>query len=223
MRRDEMTDKAYGDLLDGIAKILVSVGPKAATMEHIASSLKMSKRTLYEIFPSKDRMLEEVMDSIHNRMIDANRRIFENSDNIMDAMIKAFLLQRDFMRHVNVNFFRDMDRHFEKVKLNSEAKKVCYYKGFVDLLKKGTTQGVVRDDINFMVQCRMMDIQMESLKRMEELFPPDISLLEVYDSIVTGFLRGIATPKGMKMLDSLLDKFKEIDSNFHETASKNKH
>ena len=52
----------------------------------------------------------------------------------------------------------------------------------------------------------MMSIQMESLKRMEELFPPDITLLEVYDSICISFLRGISSPKGLEILDGLLEK-----------------
>ena len=49
---------------------------------------------------------------------------------------------------------------------------------------------------------RMMKVQMESVKRMEELFPPDITLLQIYDSISLGFLRSIASPAGMKLLDA---------------------
>lgn len=212
MRRDEMTEEAYETLITAIARILLGTGPKAMTMGSVAKALKMSKKTLYEIFPSKSDMVEQTMNAIHGRMIDANRKIFMTSGNIMEAMFNAFLNQRDFMRMTNVNFFRDMDRHFAEAKRKSEAKKACYYEEFVNLLKKGVTQGVFRNDINYMVQCRMMAIQMESLKRMEELFPPDITLLEVYDSINIGFLRGIATPKGMKMLDSLMERLKSAPS-----------
>jgi len=210
MKREDMTQEAFDALLTDILQILMEKGPKATTMESVASSLKISKKTLYEIFPSKSEMVEEAILALHNRLIETHRKIFESSSNIMEAMFRGFLHQRDFMRHVNVNFFRDMDCHFAEEKRKADIRKRVYYEDFVNLLKKGVEQGYFRKDINFMVQCRMISIQMESLKRMEELFPPDITLLEVYDSINIGFLRSIATPKGMKILDSLIE---ELETN----------
>ena len=48
-----MTEEAYETLITAIARILLGSGPKAMTMGSVAKALKMSKKTLYEIFPSK--------------------------------------------------------------------------------------------------------------------------------------------------------------------------
>ena len=50
----------------------------------------------------------------------------------------------------------------------------------------------------------MMEIQAESLKRMEDLFPPEISLVEIFDTMSLGFLRSIASEEGHRMIDRYL-------------------
>ncbi len=70
----------------------------------------------------------------------------------------------------------------------------------------GVEQGVFRQDVNYPITLRMMSIQMESLKRMEEFFPPDVKLQDALDTIIVGFLRSIASPKGMEILDDIRKK-----------------
>lgn len=208
MTRDGMTKEAFDSLLEDIMNILLDNGLKATTMGSIAKSLKMSKRTLYEIFSSKSQMVEEAIIASHTKMMENNRKIFQSSGNVMESMLKCFMAQRDFMSRVNVNFFRDTDTLFAKERKKSDFKKMSYFEDFVKAMQRGVEEGYFRKDVNFLVQCRMFSIQMESLKRMEELFPPDITLLEAYDSIYLAFLRGIATPKGMEELDKLIANYR---------------
>ena len=51
---------------------------------------------------------------------------------------------------------------------------------------------------------------MESLKRFEQTFPSDITLLDVYDTVCVSFVRGIASEKGMKVIDKFLSKHPEL-------------
>lgn len=74
--------------------------------------------------------------------------------------------------------------------------------------KTGVKQGVFRDDINYEVTAQLLRVQMESLKRMEEFFPKNITLVEAYNAIIVGMLRSIATPKGMEIVDNMANKFK---------------
>lgn len=57
MTREDMTPEAYEELLESITDILLRNGLKATTMDSIAASLQMSKRTLYEIFDNKSQMV----------------------------------------------------------------------------------------------------------------------------------------------------------------------
>lgn len=206
MTREAMTPEAYSALLESITAILMKNGLKATTMDSIATALQMSKRTLYEIFESKSVMVREVMSSLHRRLCEKHKEIFQSSSNVLEAILLSFLHHRDLMSEANVAFFRDMDSHFSDARIHSDDSRKHYHEDLVSLMRQGVKEGYFRKDINYMVQCRMMSIQMESLKRMEELFPPDITLLEVYDSICISFLRGISSPKGLEILDGLLEK-----------------
>ena len=206
MTKDQMTQEAYSSLLNSIADILTENGIKSTSMDLIASTLHISKRTLYEIFENKTEMVTQALSSLHQRMCGEHKKIFETADNILEAIILSFHKQRDLLSKLNVDFFRDMDSYFSEVKVHSKKSKQNFIENIVDMLQKGVEQGYFRDDVNMTVQCRLMLIQMESLKRMEEFFPSDITLLDAYDCASIGFLRSISSPKGMVILDDLIRK-----------------
>lgn len=204
MTREDMTPDAYDALIDAIGELLLKQGLKATTMDSIASALQISKRTLYEIFNSKNEMVICALEASHKKHTANLREIFNTSANIMEGILRGFLYHRDEMSKANVDFFRDMDSLFSDARKHSSDHKKIFLKNYVRVLQQGADEGYFRKDVNFMLQCRLLWIQMESLKRMEEFFPTDITLLEAYDSICISFLRAIVTPLGMLMLDNVV-------------------
>lgn len=177
-------------------------GIKSTTMDLIASRLGISKRTLYEIFGSKDELIRLTLAELEKTQRDFVKTTFKNTGNVMEALIKVFLHTRDAFEKINADFFRDLDLYKEQKKSYEETR--CERnRAMLLMFKKGVAEGMFRPDVNYEIQSRVMGIQMESLKRMEELFPADIHPLQVYDSIIVGFLRGIASEKGMRILDEL--------------------
>lgn len=205
MTREEMHPEAYSALIDAIGNILLTKGLKATTMDSIAATLQISKRTLYEIFSSKTEMVLSAMEAAHKKHSEEVKNIFNTSENVMEAILRGFIYHRDLMRKINVDFFRDMDSLFSEAREYSTENKIKFLENYVKVLNQGVEEGFFRKNINYMLQCRLLWIQMESLKRMEEFFPADITPLEAYDSIYISFLRSIATPVGMQMLDNLVD------------------
>lgn len=208
MTREEMIPEEYDSLILRIGEILIRNGLKATTMDSIASEMQISKRTLYEIFDSKAEMVNKAMEAFHKRHTAELRKIFESSSNVLEGILKGFLYQRDEMSKANPDFFRDMDSIYTEAKKFTSQNNKKFMDNYMYIIREGVKQGVFRDDINYSLQCRLLWIQMESLKRMEEFFPPDITLLDAYDSISIGFLRTIATPSGMIILDDVLKTLK---------------
>ena len=199
----------YEDLMVFIIESLMKNGIKATSMDSLAAARQMSKRTLYEIFSTKDNMLNEVHAFVRENAKKKFKEIFDSSQNIMEAIIRCFLFNRDVIRNVSVNFFKDVHEYAQKNPAKRDKNLLHqHFMNLHEVLKKGVTEGYFIDSINLFVQCRIFSIQMESLKRMEEIFPEDISLLEVYDNIIIGFLRGISTLKGLNELDRLIPSLK---------------
>lgn len=204
MKREEIDSQQQQRILECCMHAILNNGLKATTMDSIAASLQMSKRTLYEIFGTKDNMFVEVMEFFHKRMKQRLTEIFQNSSNIMESIVKSFIFNRDIMSRLSVEFIRDMQEFTFNEHNNSDYRRQQSYQHLYEILQKGVEEGYFIKDLNLKVQCRILNIQMQALKRTEELFPEDITLIEIYDSIILGFLRGISTPKGLEELERYL-------------------
>lgn len=204
MNRSDLTDEQYASLLDAIFCAIVEKGPLHMSMDHVASLLGKSKRTLYEIFDSKDNMIHEVFKRQHFLQKKKFEEIFEHTSNAMEGLAQVIVYQQNIFRKLHPAFFRDMDERFRHLRTNFDEQhnKMIHHLGKV--LDLGKKQGVFRHDIDYHLQLSLLNIQMESLKRMEENFPPDITLIRAYQGITESFLRSIATPKGLQVLETVV-------------------
>lgn len=191
--------------------ILYRNGLKATTMDMVASQLGISKRTLYETFPTKHDMITAALEHDRERQSANHSEAFHREPNLLLAMINVFLQVREKMNDINVVFFRDMDDYFPELR-KLYRNDPPHVKMIMNFFEKGVKQGVFRSDVNIRMTWMLIHIQFESLKRMEENFPPGITFIEAFDSITLGFMRSIASPEGMKLLDSASHLFRTVTS-----------
>lgn len=204
MNTNQISEQDLNRLLDFIYKELKAKGLKGTTMDSIAASYRISKRTLYEIFESKDNMIEAAIGYWRKKTGEKYSEIFASTDNIMEIILKCFLYNRDIMGKTSLAFYRDFHDFVKKNSNQITCKNAVFQEHLRNILQRGIDEGFFRSDINLDVLPQMINMQLEALRRMEELFPEGMSLVEVYDSIIITFLRGISTPKGIETLDSLI-------------------
>lgn len=207
--------KEYDLLLSRILNIVAQRGPKGTIMDTVASELRMSKRTLYEIFQNKNDMLIKVLGWAHQRVNSFIAGFFTEEANVLEAILKVGYLERSFVQRFDVRFFRDMHSLFpdlEKFHQDTEQKRE---KATLEILQRGIRQGLFRPDLNYPVLIEMLRVQMESLKLAETRFPQGIKLEDILDTIHTSFLRSIVTRSGLDLLEEYKpdQKFKESVKN----------
>lgn len=208
MQQTEPQDKEREILLSKIVPIMLERGLKSTTMDVVASELGISKRTLYEKFGSKSEMISDCLAALGRQHQQQINEAFSSSSNVMEAFIKVFKYNRDLMQNVNVEFYRDMDRLYHGNREDYNKTRESHQERMHQMFKLGVEQGMFRPDVDYSVQSKIVGLQMEALKRIEELFPPDITLQRLFDAIMVGFLRSIASEKGMVILDRLTDELK---------------
>ncbi|MDE6246393.1 MAG: TetR/AcrR family transcriptional regulator [Muribaculaceae bacterium] len=201
---NRLSSEDYNTLLERIHPIILDKGLKAATMDIVAKRLQMSKRTLYEIFDSKDDMILKVLSHHADQNHKAVWEIMHTAPNVMEAFIKIFALHRDDFHQMNIAFFKDIDRLYSNIRPEHEENHKKFQKEMLKFINMGIEEGYIRGDLNFPILLRMVEIQMESIKRMEELFPPEITMIELFDTIIVSFLRSISTVKGVELLEQLI-------------------
>lgn len=204
---------SHQELLEAIFEILKENGLTATTMDVVAKKLKMSKRTLYEIFESKTDMITRVFN--HNRDVMQQRfhKIMQEAPNVMVALMRIFAIHRDNISGTDIRFYRDLDELYPGFREQHQRNNDQYRQGTMELFKLGVEQGVFREDVNYDILSKIISCHSEALKRSQKLFPDGLSILEVYDTMTAGFLRSIASPKGYEMLNTIrAEKTEAIDS-----------
>lgn len=189
-----------------IGDILVSRGIKSCTMDRVAAELGMSKRTLYEIFSSKEEMISRVMQYIQKVQLERTEERFRNASNVMEGLALHIFYTQKYISSISPEFFRDMHRH-HRLMADFEQKEREIYQRTTHLLQCGIREGVFREDVDYPVTMTLLRLQFESLNCMRENFPPDVTLAQAFHTIAISFLRSIATIDGLKILEDISKKF----------------
>ena len=137
-----------------------SHGIKSITMDDIAVSLGISKRTLYEVFANKEMLLEACILKEREDMKAYVDEMLATSDHVLEVLLKLYLHSIERFHATHKSFFEDLKKYpkvyelFKSDKKHDSADAVSFFKEVVK-------QGIFRDDINFAIVNLLVHDQIE--------------------------------------------------------------
>lgn len=181
-------------------------GIRSVTMDDIAATFGISKRTLYEVFADKESLLIESIRLGRKKNMEFVRQVAAVSSNVLEVLLKYFLYNIENYHATSKKFFEDIKKYpraYEQVKAGDRS----FSKAAIEFFKAGVEQGLFRSDVNFSIVGILLHEQLNLLMDSElcESYP----FLEVYESIMFTFLRGISTQKGAAELESFIHRYRE--------------
>ena len=192
--REEIRERA----IETTSEIVLRCGNLSVRMDDVAQELSVSKRTLYEIFGSKEELLLECMNRHIARMSKMLEEEIGREEDVLTVFLKHLEVLINESRERDHNKFEDMDKYPKLKKVFHEhlADMARRMRGFMEL---GVKQGVFRDDLN-------MDVLMKAFSAMgtmanKEADKDEFRYNELIDGTLVVLLRGIAAPKGMAKLE----------------------
>lgn len=194
--RDNITDFAM--------EMFKKRGIKGVTMDEIASSMGISKRTIYEIFENKEELL--VNGLLQKRREDEKiiEEFRKKKLNIIEMTMVRFKYVINEHKSICPQFFSDINKYPKVVStIEDFRKKEREY--IMEYYKIGIREGFFRDDLNYEV----MDMVITHL--FDFMFTSDIftkyDFTVIYRNLTITYLRGIATPKGLEIIESFLKEY----------------
>jgi AcrR family transcriptional regulator len=181
-------------------------GIKSITMDDVAALLKISKRTLYEIFEDKETLLLECViyhQHLSKKMLEG---IVASSTNVLEIILKCYQKSVEVLRETDRRFIDDIKKYpgVHEIMVNCRKQDNEVVTAF---LKKGVTQGLFREDINYEIIQLLLRKQFDILKQTD--ICSQYSFLEVYESIILTYLRGISTQKGADELEKFISGYRK--------------
>jgi len=87
-------------------ELFTTNGIKSITMDEIAASLGISKRTLYEVFPDKETLLEECILKSQKDGDIFVKGVIETSSNVLEVLLRCYQWSIERFHATNKKFLR---------------------------------------------------------------------------------------------------------------------
>ena len=92
-------------------ELFTTNGIKSITMDEIAASLGISKRTLYEVFPDKETLLEECILKSQKDGDIFVKEVIETSNNVLEVLLRCYQWSIERFHATNKKFFEDIKKY----------------------------------------------------------------------------------------------------------------
>jgi AcrR family transcriptional regulator len=192
-------------IIEQATQLVIRRGWKSLTMDEIANSMGISKRTIYENFANKENLIEQ---SVFYFLEEGQKKVkamLDSSDNIIDLIFKQTKCNSESLMKVKYDFFMEIRRYFPSVydKVVGTFKKE-HLQNLEKLLYKGQRDEVFRKDIKVKICASLIQefihmILMQDFRLVE-------NRMELTRVFMETFSRGMATETGLQLLNRCKEK-----------------
>jgi AcrR family transcriptional regulator len=182
-------------------------GIKNVSMDEMAASLGISKRTIYENFKDKEDILLSVLLRFKQEKDKHFSSLCVQCGNVVEVFIRIIEKHRN-MPICNVKFFEDIRKYYPQAS-NLVGKQIEVDNNYLrDFLRQGIEEGYIREDLNVNVAAFLVEETTYTYIRASYLEKPPFSFSELFYTMMINFVRGIMTGKGIKIIDNYLEQQK---------------
>lgn len=186
--------------------LFVKYGIRSVSMDDIASSLGMSKKTIYNSFADKDELVLEIIDAeIVKMKLDCEYSVTGSENAIQEIFMTMDQIQTH-QKQMNPTVVFDLQKFHHQ----AFAKFMVYKNNFLlevirQNLIRGIREGLYREDVNIELMSRYR-LETVMVPFNTDLYPQEeFNLADVTLAIQEHFIYGLATQKGF----SLIEKYKQ--------------
>lgn len=189
-------------ILETARSQFIQFGFKSVTMDDIATSLSISKKTIYEHFANKTELVDACVEFVFHEMTLMVNGILEKEDNPIIGLFEVKKIALEHMANTSRSPQFQLQKYYPEIyaKLKKSELKTMG-KGFKKSLEQGIAMGLFRSsiDVNFITRLYFNGIRG---LRNPELFPADeYESNQLLENYLDYHLRAIATTKGVSVLE----------------------
>ncbi|TXD47782.1 TetR/AcrR family transcriptional regulator [Polaribacter sp. IC073] len=186
-------------------ELFLNLGFKSVTMDEIASSLGVSKKTIYKYFKNKTALVDAVTHQMFDTICFGIDGICELK---LDAIDELFSIKRLVMQHLKDEKSSpqyQLQKYYPKIYASLKQQQFHVMQDcVVNNLKKGIATKLYRENIDLEFISRIYFNGMIGIKD-KDLFPlTNYSMNSLMSTYLDYHLRAISTQKGLQQLENQL-------------------
>lgn len=208
-----LSNFAETEQIDDRTKILVYAQSKylkegfyKIPMDSLAVEMRMSKKTIYKYFPTKEKLVEEVARFTMNTIAGKVDDIISSDLDAVAKIANLFELIGTFITHVSENWLSDIKIHMPVIWEKIDAfrtKKI--YSVFSTIIEQGKREEVFLDKPSEII-ITIFVASVRAIVNPEFLYHNKFSYKEAMDICLGILFNGILTEKGKKLFNKFMNK-----------------
>lgn len=194
------------EFLEKTLKLFYLNGAKTTTMDDIAKEFSMSKKTLYQMYPNKDVLLDEVLNYEAQQVILELKLLNDKDVSPIEKMLCREKKIKDMTENNHSFFVRQLKKYYPHLyerhtkRISDEVSKVLIYN-----IERGREQGVFRQDFNEKDYARFLMLLMLSYDDSPIIDVEETDREQFAHSAILFYLDAITTEKGKEILKQILN------------------
>ncbi|MEO9484512.1 MAG: TetR/AcrR family transcriptional regulator [Ekhidna sp.] len=213
-------------MLDKRERILASAfahfstkGYQETTINDIASSLKMSKKTIYFQFKHKEELFIEVGRDKLEAIVNMSEKIISSNQCFIVKLINYLEMFHEHVRHISIHVLRDLCNDKSMLsKILSDHINSALLDRFSVLIQQGYTEKMIDDRVEPMVALVMYKEALCSFLFGKPADYPTIKLEKEFHVFLSkqlrSFFRGLLSRDGTTQFDELFDNLPHLTKTY---------
>lgn len=181
-------------------------GIHKTTMDEVASELRMSKKTIYKYFPTKDDLVRAIAKHFMNNMKNAIVPTLNGNKNAIEKLEELIKILARASIKISPQMLDDMRRHFPKLWNEMDNFRTeMMFGNITKVIDQGKEEGLF---INYPtpIIINMVVASLRSVVNPDFILNNNVSLIEAASIALKILIGGITTEKGKKIFNKTINK-----------------
>ena len=188
-------DQRLQNILEGAVALFKNYGLRSISMDEVARSMGMSKKTLYQYVDNKDDLIRKALEYIIEKTSSKDVEDRENY-NAIDVLMEISRLVRLETVEINPNVIFDLHKYYPVIYRSIFVKKRdMIYDDVVRNFNRGIAEGLYREDIDIDLVARLY------VKNLMEIHDPEfinVPFSKIFHVMFDTHIRSIVNEKGLE-------------------------
>ena len=185
-------------------------------MDDISSHLKISKKTLYQYFKSKEDLIEQIFAYDFYKWDNKISEIKINEINAIDILIQVSIFVYDEMSRLNPKLKFEIKKYYEPIFNRFMIEKQNQiFSQLSKNMEKGKTEGLYREDLDIELTARLYIRNLLDLHSKDYCFGEQISFNQIFEVMFENHIRAISTPEGLAYFEKRKSELSHLHKNIN--------
>jgi AcrR family transcriptional regulator len=177
-------------------EILLSQGLRAITTAEVAQRARVSKKTLYQLFPSKDALLEAIVVSFFEVNFARLDEILDREVSAIDRILASLEFVGRFMPQIQNQMVNQVETVAPHLWSTIDAIRVRRLRKLKSLMEEAQRDGYLRGDLDADHWILLLTGTVQSVLTPAVLLKAGVPLTDLVRSVKTIYYDGLLTEKG---------------------------